>query len=106
MCLGTPMQVVEADDINAWCEADGQREQLDMRLIGPQPLGTWVLAFMGVARQALSATEASQMRNARQALVAVMRGDRAAVNELFADLLEREPELPLHLRPALPEELR
>lgn len=104
MCLGTPMQVFEADDLYAWCEADGQREQLDMRLIGPQPLGTWVLAFMGAARQVLDATQAFQMRQARQALAAVMRGDPEGALGLFADLVGREPALPPHLRPALPEE--
>ena len=44
MCIGAPMQVVESGPDWAWCEADGQRERLDMVLIGPQPVGTWVLA--------------------------------------------------------------
>jgi hypothetical protein len=47
MCIGVPMQVVESGPDWAWCEADGQRERLDMVLIGPQPVGTWVLAFHG-----------------------------------------------------------
>jgi hydrogenase expression/formation protein HypC len=108
MCIGLPLQVqhMELDGLSAWCEADGQREQLDMRLVGPQPAGTWVLAFMGAARQVMSPLEAEQARGARQALAAVMRGE--SVDAFFADLVNREPELPAHLRamarPATPTE--
>ena len=43
MCIGQPLRVVETQGHMAWCEADGQREQLDMMLVGEQPVGTWVL---------------------------------------------------------------
>jgi hydrogenase expression/formation protein HypC len=97
MCIGQPLKVVEAQGHRAWCEADGHREQLDMMLVGEQPVGTWVLGFLGTARQVLSDEEATQARAARQALAAVLRGD-GAVNAYFADLVERAPELPVHLR--------
>ena len=99
MCIGMPMQVVANEEHAAWCEADGQRERLDMVLVGAQPVGTWVLAFQGAARQVLSATEAAQSLAARQALAAVLDG-RGQVDDFFADLVGRTPELPPHLRPA------
>jgi hydrogenase assembly chaperone HypC/HupF len=97
MCIGTPMQVVAVEDSWAWCEADGQRERLDMMLVGPQPVGTWVLAFQGAAREVMSELDAAQARGARQALAAVLAG-RDDVDAFFADLVGREPELPEHLR--------
>jgi len=99
MCIGVPMRVVEADGCFAWCEADGQRERLDMRLLGEQPQGTWVLGFHGAARQVLSEQEAAQAVAGRQALAAVLSGD-GRIDDFFADLVGREPELPAHLLPA------
>jgi len=102
MCIGVPLQVVVAEATQAWCEdtlaGGGQGEWLDMALIGPQPPGTWVLAFQGAARQTLTETEALQARAGRQALAAVLRGE-ADVDTYFADLVARSPELPEHLRP-------
>ncbi|MCI4431032.1 MAG: HypC/HybG/HupF family hydrogenase formation chaperone [Burkholderiales bacterium] len=97
MCIGTPLRVVELDSGFAWCEADGERERLDMMLVGDQPLGTWVLGFHGAARQVLSDDEAAHARAGRRALAAVLSGD-ARVDEYFADLIGRKPELPAHLR--------
>lgn len=99
MCIGMPMQVIAADASFAWCEAGVERERLDMRLIGDQPVGTWVLAFHGAARQVLGEEEATHARAAREALAAVLRGD-GGVDAFFADLIGREPELPAHLLPA------
>jgi hydrogenase expression/formation protein HypC len=106
MCIGAPLQVIQADGCFAWCEADGQRERLDMILVGEQLPGTWVLAFQGSARQVLSALEAGQMQQGRKALAAVMNGDEAGIDGFFADLVGRTPELPAHLRPAWPEEMQ
>jgi hydrogenase assembly chaperone HypC/HupF len=102
MCIGTPLQVVAIEGSSAWCEADGVRERLDMMLVGEQPVGTWVLAFHGAARQVMSDTEAAQARAGRRALAAVLGGERdtAGIDQFFADLLGREPELPEHLRKA------
>ena len=97
MCIGQPMQVVQAQGLHAWCEAQGRREQLDMTLVGAQPPGTWVLAFMGAARQVMGEEEAAHACAARQALAAVLAGD-LDVDAFFADLVEREPQLPAHLR--------
>ncbi len=99
MCIGMPLQVVQPEGLFAWCEAGGERERLDMRLVGEQPAGTWVLAFNGSARQTLSAQEAAQARAARQALAAVLAGE-GGIDAFFADLVGREPTLPAHLQPA------
>jgi hydrogenase expression/formation protein HypC len=99
MCIGLPLRVVRTHGHLAWCEADGHREQLDMMLVGEQPVGTWVLGFLGTARQVLSDEEAAQARAARQALAAVLRGE-GTVDAYFADLVDRVPELPAHLRKA------
>jgi hydrogenase expression/formation protein HypC len=97
MCIGIPLQVLVAEPGQAWCEADFQGEWLDMTLVGPQPPGTWVLAFHGAAHQVMSEAQAQQARAGRQALAAVQRGE-ADVDAYFADLVGRKPELPQHLR--------
>ena len=102
MCIGMPMQVVDTEETFAWCEAEGQREHLDMALVGAQPAGTWVMAFHGTARQVMSAEEAAQARAGRQALAAVLSGDRH-IDRFFADLVGRTPQLPAHLLPASPK---
>ncbi len=98
MCIGTPLQVVQAEAHHAWCEADGQRERLDMALVGMQPVGTWVLAFQGAARQVMAPEEATLARSARRALAAALAGD-TDLDVFFADLVGREPQLPAHLQP-------
>jgi len=98
MCIGTPMQVVAGDEHAAWCVAGAQREHVDMVLVGAQAVGTWLLVFHGAARQLLTDTEAAQATAARQALAAVLHGD-GQVDDFFADLVARTPQLPPHLRP-------
>ncbi len=104
MCIGMPLQVVGLEAHHAWCEADGHRERLDMALIGAQPVGTWVLAFQGTARQVMGDEEAAQARAARSALAAVLAGG-SNVDAFFADLVGRTPELPAHLRPTRAEKI-
>jgi hydrogenase assembly chaperone HypC/HupF len=99
------MQVLRSDGDWAWCSPDpadsSRQEPLDMRLIGAQPVGTWVLAFMGAAREVLSAEQAAQTQAAHRALAAVMQGE-GDTEAFFADLIGREPSLPEHLRPVTP----
>ena len=97
MCIGVPMQVVEMQGSYAICEADGKREQVDMLLVGDQPPGTWILNFLGGAREVLSPENAQHIRSALLALGDVMQGEQQ-VDHLFADLVDREPQLPDHLK--------
>lgn len=98
--MGIPLRVmkVAADGGEALCESrDGRHlETLDLRLVGPQAPGTWVLAFLGAARSVLTDDEAAQVDNALAAVAAVQRGE--SIDHLFADLVDREPELPDFLK--------
>ena len=101
MCIAIPMQVLAADGNRALCRdgTDAARQQwVDLSLVGSQPAGTWLLVFLGAAREAIDAERAQQTLDALAALAAVQRGD--PVDHLFADLIQREPELPAHLKPS------
>lgn len=101
MCIGMPMQVVVGDGSGtfALCEVRGERKRVDMLLVGELAPGTWVLEFQGAARRVLNAEEAEQTINALTALDAALHdgADRSAIDRMFADLVEREPQLPQHL---------
>lgn len=100
MCIGIPLQVITGDDECAECAADGRSERLNMLMVGPQPPGTWVLAFQGTALRVMTPQDAAQTRAALAALDAALNGGSGADLDLyFADLAAREPELPPHLRP-------
>ena len=96
MCIGLPMRVIEGDEVTALCERGGERAQLSMWLIGAQPPGAYVLAHLGSAVRALAPDEARLIDEALLGLAeAVAGGDYEA---RFADLIDREPRLPAHLR--------
>jgi len=97
MCVGVPMRVVVAGEFDADCEGRGQRQRIDVRLVGSPPAGSWVLAFQGSAVRVLSADEAAQTNAALDALDAVMAG-AGDLDAHFADLVGREPQLPEHLK--------
>ena len=97
MCIGIPMQVVSGEDGMAVCEGRGLRERLNLMLVGEQPPGTWVLAFQGSAVRVLSPEEAAQTNDALDAVASALAGE-AGLEGYFADLVDREPELPEHLR--------
>lgn len=97
MCIGVPMRVVGEGAGRAWCEGRDGRVELDMLLVGPQPPGTWVLAFQGTARRVMSDEEAAQTTAALDALAAALAGE-TDLARFFPDLVEREPQLPAHLR--------
>ena len=96
MCIGFPMTVIEDLGSDALCERHGARERVSMLLVGPQPAGTKILAHLGAAVRVLGDLEAQQIDDALEALEAALRGEN--VDHLFADLVDREPELPEFLR--------
>lgn len=103
MCIAVPMQVLAATDHGAVCRdgsAPDRQVAVDLTLVGAQPPGTWLLVFLGAAREVIDAGRAGQTLDALEALRAVQRGE--AVKHLFADLIGREPELPEHLRQSVP----
>jgi len=101
MCVGIPMQVVDAAERLSWCEGRGQRLRLDLALVGEQSAGTWVLAFQGSAVRVLTPEEAAQTNAALDALEAALDGN-TDLDAFFADLVEREPQLPAHLKRGSP----
>ena len=97
MCIGIPMTIVSVDDGTALAEGRGQRERLNTLMVGALAPGDWVLAFQGSALRSLSAEEAAQTNAALDALAAVLAGD-GMTDAHFRDLIDREPQLPAHLR--------
>jgi len=97
MCVGIPMQVIENAEGHAWCQAHGQLRRIDTLLVGNQPVGTWLLTFLGAAREVLSTARATQINEALQAVNLAMQGD-SRLDHLFPDLVGREPQLPAFLR--------
>lgn len=80
MCLSIPKQVVawEGEGDFAWVERNGQREFLNMMLLGPQPVGTWVLTSMGLAKETVEPEQLALIEEALTALAASLDGDYEA----------------------------
>ena len=97
MCIGIPMRVVVARDGLVECEGRGRRERINFALLGEQAVGTWVFAFQGSALRTMSAEEALLTNRALDALEAAEAG-ASDFDHFFADLTNREPELPAHLK--------
>jgi len=91
------MQVVAVDGIVAECEGRGRRERIDVALVGTVAVGEWLLAHQGRAVRTMSDVEAAATGAALDALEAALAGDRD-LDAYFADLVDREPQLPPHLR--------
>ncbi|MBU2485452.1 MAG: HypC/HybG/HupF family hydrogenase formation chaperone [Alphaproteobacteria bacterium] len=102
MCIGIPMQVIETGEGHALCRAADGVHRIDMCLVGPVAPGGWVMVFLGAAREVISEQQARQSADAIEALGKVMRGE-GGFEQLFADLIDREPELPNFLRAAAPD---
>jgi hydrogenase expression/formation protein HypC len=100
MCVGIPMQVLEITGPSASCEGRGERMSVDIRLVDVPAPGDWLLVFHGVAREALSEQRARDITSALDALNAALAGE-TDFDRHFADLVNREPELPEHLRKEL-----
>ncbi|MBT9496543.1 HypC/HybG/HupF family hydrogenase formation chaperone [Zoogloea oleivorans] len=98
MCLGVPYRVMESTAWIARCEGPDGELLIDLSLVGEQPVGTWLLTFLGAAREVIDAARATAINNALAALDAAMLGDTARIDALFADLVDREPALPDHLK--------
>jgi hydrogenase expression/formation protein HypC len=96
MCLGVPMTVLDDGAFTALCGRGEEVRRVSMLLVGAQPLGTKVLVHIDSAVRVLDADEAEAIDRALEGLAAAMDG--RAFDHLFADLIDREPELPEHLR--------
>jgi len=99
MCMATPMEVLRADEHRAWCrDRDGSEVAVDTILTGPVAPGQWLLVFLGAAREVVSAEDAAKVSAALGALDAALIGDTDLIHAAFADIIDREPQLPEFLR--------
>lgn len=88
MCIGIPMKIIEQREYAALCRGRNGERMVATLLIGPQPAGTWILDFLGTAREVLSPQEAGRIDAALDALDALMRGDkRLDMDAHFKDLM-------------------
>lgn len=88
MCIGLPVQVIEDRGFTALCRGRNGEEEVNMMLIGPQPVGTWIVNFLGSGREVLTDQDAELINQAFDGLAAVMNGESAEeVERYFPDLI-------------------
>lgn len=98
MCFGLPMQIEEVTGLSAVCSGAGRRETVSLALTGGLAPGDHVLVYLGSAVRQLGADEARAITDAIAAVSAASEGRE--FEHLIQDLVDREPVLPPHLRPA------
>jgi hydrogenase expression/formation protein HypC len=108
MCIGIPLQVASLDAAgNACCiDSEGasrQRVVATALLDTPPQPGDWLLVHIDVAVRALEPAEARQIADALLAVTAAAAGQ--PFEHLLGDLIDREPQLPEHLRPVTAREI-
>ncbi|WP_321853797.1 HypC/HybG/HupF family hydrogenase formation chaperone [Paraburkholderia tropica] len=102
--MGIPARIVCAEGLVAQAVTRHGACAVDLALTGPLPAGAWVLTFLGAAREVIDADRARDIDAALDALEAIARGEidstqaAAGLDHFFADLANREPPLPAHLR--------
>jgi hydrogenase expression/formation protein HypC len=96
MCLGVPMTVLTGSEHCALCGRGEEMRQVSLMLVGPLPAGTRVLVHIDTAVRVLDSAEAEAIDRALEGVAAALEG--RAFEHLFQDLIDREPELPAHLR--------
>ena len=99
MCLGVPFRILASDGIVGTATDGREVARIDLSLTGPLPAGTWVLTFLGAAREVIPEQEALLIAEALAGLAAVMAG--GGPGDAFADLEATGPRLPPHLAQAL-----
>lgn len=75
MCIGVPMQVVDAEGLRAWCVSRGERRRIDTTLVGPCRAGEWVLVFLDAARERLDAARAAEIDATLSLVESALAGD-------------------------------
>jgi hydrogenase expression/formation protein HypC len=96
MCIGTPMQILEASPWRATALATDGVRCLSLTLTGPLEPGSWVLAQGDLAIRQITPDDADLIEAALDACLRAENGQDWEAG--FADLINREPELPAHLR--------
>jgi hydrogenase expression/formation protein HypC len=101
MCLGIPMQVVEASENFAICQGRNGRKVINTMLLGKVEAGQWLMTFLDSGRELIDPERASLVNSALDGLQAVANGGEVNLDHFFADLVNREPTLPDFLRKEL-----
>lgn len=96
MCLGLPMTIVETDGTSALCRYGDELRRVSVLLLSDPPVGAKVLVYLDNAVRQLDDEEARLIGDAIEGLQAALNGEDC--DRFFADLVDREPELPEHLR--------
>ncbi|WP_315767322.1 MULTISPECIES: HypC/HybG/HupF family hydrogenase formation chaperone [unclassified Bradyrhizobium] len=96
MCLGLPMTIVETDGTSALCRYADELRRVSVLLLSDPPVGAKVLVYLDNAVRLLDDEEARLIGDAIEGLQAALNGEDC--DRFFADLVDREPELPEHLR--------
>lgn len=96
MCVGLPMTVVSSEASSALCVRRGEHRSVSTVLVGDVAPGEHLLVFIDSAVRKLDAEEARLIDDALDGVAAALEG--RPFEHLFADLIDREPELPPHLR--------
>ncbi|MCF8155566.1 MAG: HypC/HybG/HupF family hydrogenase formation chaperone [Rhodoferax sp.] len=74
MCVGTPVQIMQSHEVMSVCRGRNGIEHVNMLLLGQQPAGTWVLAFLGWAREVIDEQQAKDIDLALDGLQQIMDG--------------------------------
>ncbi len=92
MCIGLPVQVMESDGFIAKCKGRNGIENVNMMLVGEQQQGTWVVNFLGSAREVISADDAEKINLAFDALEKVMstNAEDIDIDSYFPDLKKHQ----------------
>src|SRR6266567_2669412 len=96
MCLGLPMTIIETDGVSALCAFRGEQRRVSVMLLSSPPVGAKVLVYIDTAIRLLDEDEARLIADAIEGLIAVLDGEDC--DRFFADLIDRELQLPAHLR--------
>lgn len=84
MCIGIPMQVIEADGRFALCEGRDERRRINTALVGDVAPGDWLLVFLDDARERIDAARAAEVNAALDLVLGAMQGADLAVDIDFA----------------------
>lgn len=98
MCLGIPMQVIEVHETYALCEGRNGQQVINTMLLDRVEVGQWLMTFLDAGREVIDAERAALVNAALDGLHAVSEGGEVDLDVFFADLVNREPQLPEFLR--------
>ncbi len=102
MCIGAPVEVIRVEGLIALCQGAAGLEHIDLALVGPVAEGGHLLTHLGVAIRAIDAHEARAIADALDAVTRAAAGE--PFEHLLADLIDRTPQLPVHLQSQNQEE--